>query len=78
MMLDVGDYRQRRATIVKHLADKAAREVVATGKAVTLEPMPAFERKIVHGYLTNNRHVQTHSEGRGDRRVIVVESARSF
>ncbi|MEJ1294476.1 R3H domain-containing nucleic acid-binding protein [Latilactobacillus sakei] len=52
--------------------------MVATGKAVTLEPMPAFERKIVHGYLTNNRHVQTHSEGRGDRRVIVVESARSF
>ncbi|WP_039098092.1 RNA-binding cell elongation regulator Jag/EloR [Latilactobacillus curvatus] len=78
IILEVGDYRQRRAAIVSHLADKAAREVVATGKPVFLEPMPAFERKIVHGHLATNHHVQTHSEGQGDRRSIVVELARTF
>lgn len=78
IILEVGDYRQRRAAIISRLADKAAREVVATGKPVFLEPMPAFERKIVHGHLAANHHVQTHSEGQGNRRSIVVELARPF
>ncbi|KRM24301.1 RNA-binding cell elongation regulator Jag/EloR [Latilactobacillus graminis] len=78
IILEVGDYRQRRAAIVNHLADKAAREVVATGKPVFLEPMPAFERKIVHGHLAANRHVKTHSEGQGNRRAVVVEPGRIF
>jgi spoIIIJ-associated protein len=78
IILEVGDYRKRRAAILVHLADKAAREVVATGQSVKLDPMPAFERKIIHGHLTENSHVQTHSEGHGDRRYLVIDSNRSF
>lgn len=78
IMLEVGDYRQRRAAIIGHLADKAAREVIATGQAVKLEPMPSFERKLIHGHLADNHHVQTHSQGHGDRRYVVVELNRNF
>ncbi|MCT4456684.1 KH domain-containing protein [Lactiplantibacillus paraplantarum] len=72
VVLDVDDYRERRAATLKRLAESTAREVIATGKQVFLDPMPSFERKLIHAELANNRHVTTFSEGRDPHRAVVV------
>lgn len=80
IMLNVGDYRERRDTAVRRLAEKTAREVVARGTAVYLDPMPSFERKAIHQALADNAYVETHSEGTDPRRYVVItpRSHRSF
>ena len=72
VVLDVDDYRDRREATLKRLAESTAREVIATGKQVFLDPMPSFERKLIHAELANNRHVTTFSEGRDPHRAVVV------
>ncbi|OAU92268.1 RNA-binding protein, partial [Lacticaseibacillus rhamnosus] len=53
-----------------------AREVLATGKAIYLDPMPSFERKAIHTTLADNQYVDTHSEGVDPRRYVVVTPKR--
>ncbi|MBU3851314.1 MAG: protein jag [Candidatus Paralactobacillus gallistercoris] len=72
IILNVGDYRQRRTAILKKVADNAAREVIATGRPYTLDPMPSFERKQIHQRLQDNQYVTTHSEGVEPHRYVVV------
>ena len=72
VVLDVDDYRDRRVATLKRLAESTAREVIATGKQVFLDPMPSFERKLTHAELANNHHVTTFSEGREPHRAVVV------
>jgi spoIIIJ-associated protein len=76
IMVNVGDYRERREAAVTRLAQKTARDVVATGAAVYLDPMPAFERKAIHTVLADNAYVATHSEGVDPRRYVVITPAR--
>jgi spoIIIJ-associated protein len=76
IMLNVGDYRQRRDAAVRRLAGKTAREVIARGAAVYLDPMPAFERKAIHAELADNAYVETHSEGVDPRRYVVITPKR--
>lgn len=63
VVVNVGDYRERRQATMEKIAHRTARQVEETGEAVYLEPMPAFERKIIHGILTDHPYVETHSEG---------------
>lgn len=74
--LNVGDYRQRRTQILQRLAQKSAREVIATGKPVYLDPMPSFERKIMHQELSDNEFVETRSEGVDPHRYVIVVTKR--
>ncbi|VDG20903.1 single-stranded DNA-binding protein [Lactobacillus sp.] [Lactiplantibacillus mudanjiangensis] len=76
VVLDVDDYRERRAETLKRLAESTAREAVATGKQVFLDPMPSFERKLIHAELADNNHVTTFSEGRDPHRAVVVASRK--
>ncbi|WP_407894705.1 RNA-binding cell elongation regulator Jag/EloR [Lacticaseibacillus sp. N501-2] len=76
IMVNVGDYRERRDAAVTRLAQKTARDVVATGAAVYLDPMPALERKVIHATLADNPYVDTHSEGVDPRRYVVITPAR--
>src|SRR6185369_3801766 len=50
--LDVDDYKDQRVLYLKELARKAAHHVRETRKSVSLEPMPAYERRVVHSYLS--------------------------
>ena len=70
--LDTANYRQRRMEILGRLAEKTAREAVATGKPVYLDPMPSFERKKIHKTLEDSAHVMTYSAGREPYRAVVV------
>lgn len=70
--LDTADYRHRRSEALVQLADKTARNAIANGKPVYLNPMPSFERKQIHNALADNPHVVTYSTGKEPHRVIVV------
>lgn len=76
VVLDVDDYRERREETLERLAESTAREAIATGKQVFLDPMPSFERKLIHAELANNRHVTTFSEGRDPHRAVVVAARK--
>lgn len=74
--VDVGDYRERRQQSLEHLADRMADKTIRTGRRVQLEPMPAYERKVIHHALSNRRDIETYSEGSDPHRYLVIESIR--
>jgi spoIIIJ-associated protein len=61
--IDTEDYRRRRKETLENLAKNMASKVKRTKKAVTLEAMNPYERRIIHSALQNDRFVTTHSEG---------------
>ncbi|WP_276526068.1 RNA-binding cell elongation regulator Jag/EloR [Levilactobacillus brevis] len=71
--LDVAGYRERRAATLSRLADNTAREVVASGKPIYLDPMPSFERKQIHAVLAKNQYVTTYSAGKEPHRAVVIQ-----
>ncbi len=72
VMIDANGYRERRAEALRGEADDAADEAVRTGRPVELDPLPPFERRIVHEYLRDRGDVETHSEGNEPDRFLVV------
>ena len=76
VILDISGYKDKRKKVLEELADKVSKTVVRTGKKITLEPMPAYERKIIHSRLQNNNKVITQSIGEEPHRKIVIEPKR--
>ena len=70
--LDIAGYREKRIKTLEDLAEKLARTVERTKKSVTLEPMTAYERKIIHTKLQNNSKVKTFSKGEEPYRKVVI------
>ena len=70
--LDTENYRQRRKDTLENLAKNIAHKVKRTKKAVSLEPMNPYERRIIHSALQGDRYVSTHSEGEEPYRRVVV------
>ena len=75
VQVDVGDYRLRRTEALQQIAERTARRVLKTKQPVYLEPFPAYERKQIHAYLSKNKRISTHSEGKEPHRYLVVEIA---
>ncbi|WP_106450493.1 RNA-binding cell elongation regulator Jag/EloR [Trichococcus alkaliphilus] len=75
VIVNVGDYRERRAAVLESIADRTAERVIKTKQPVFLEPLPAFERKQIHARLSQNKRIKTHSEGKEPHRYLVVEIA---
>ena len=73
VILDVSGYKEKRKKVLEELADKISKTVIKTGKRVTLEPMPAYERKIIHSRLQNNNKITTDSVGEEPHRKVVIE-----
>ena len=72
IILDIENYRSKRKVSLEELADKLARTVIRTGKQVTLEPMSAYERKIIHNRLQDSQRVKTYSIGEEPYRKVVI------
>lgn len=72
VILDIGDYRKKRKKALEELADKLTRTVINTGKQVVLEPMSAYERKIIHNRLQDSKRVKTYSTGEEPYRKVVI------
>ena len=72
VLLDIGNYKAKREKTLVDLANKLAKSVEATGKPIKLEPMQAYERKIIHSALQDSKKVKTESIGEEPRRRIVI------
>ncbi|AKG53625.1 RNA-binding protein Jag [Dehalogenimonas sp. WBC-2] len=72
IVVDVNGYRQRRFKALEVLARRTAEQVRIKRMPFSLEPMPAFERRIVHLVLANDPAVTTQSVGIGEERKVVV------
>ncbi len=77
VVVDVGNYRQRRQESLEGLARRMAERVRQSGRPLMLEPMGAYERRIVHLVLRSDPTVYTESSGEGENRKIVIYPAKS-
>ena len=75
--VDAEGYRRRREGSLKALADRTAQKVARGAAQVTLQPMTAPERKIIHMHLKDHARVQTASEGQEPYRAVVVSPRQS-
>jgi spoIIIJ-associated protein len=74
--VDVEGYRRRREENLKGLALRLAEKVKSTGRTITLEPMPANERRIVHLALAGDSQVTSFSLGDGESRKVAISLKR--
>jgi len=72
VILDVNGYRQRRLKSLRSLAMRTAEQVVERKMPFSLEPMPAFDRRIIHMILADHPDVTTQSVGLGEERKVVI------
>jgi len=72
VIVDVGEYRERRVKTLEELAEKISQRVINTKKSITLDPMTAYERKIIHTKLQDNDKVKTFSKGEEPHRRVVI------
>lgn len=70
--LDIGNYRAERVETLENLARRLAAKAKKTRRNVSLEPMNAYERKIIHSALQNDKSVSTYSIGDEPNRKIVI------
>ena len=73
VILNIGNYREKRTKDLEILAEKIAKSVIKTGKSITLEPMSAYERKIIHTKLQENDKIKTYSVGEEPHRKVVID-----
>ena len=72
VILDIEGYKTKREKTLRELARKVSKTVIKTKKAVKLEPMQAYERKIIHSELQQNEKIDTTSIGEEPNRRIVI------
>lgn len=72
VIIDVEGYRERRKQALSRLAERMADKVIKRSRPVSLEPMPANERRIIHMTLRDNGQVYTQSTGEGNRRRVRI------
>ena len=72
IIIDVEEYKQRRYEALQTLAQRIAEQVTANGESFTLEPMSAYERRIIHITLAKHSDVTTRSIGEGEARKVVI------
>ena len=72
VILDIEGYKEKREKTLEELAEKVAKTVIRTKKPIKLEPMKAYERKIIHSKLQGNSRVETTSVGEEPHRRIIV------
>ena len=76
VILDIEGYKAKREKALEDLAEKLEKTVIKTKKSITLEPMQAYERKIIHTKLQNSDMVETRSIGEEPRRKVVISLKR--
>ena len=75
IVVDVGGYRERRATALRQFVLEAAADVLRTGLPEALEPMSPSDRKIVHDTVNGVEGLETTSEGMEPRRYVIIRPA---
>ncbi len=73
VILNPEDYRERRKETLVRLAERLASRAKQLGEPVSLEPMPNYERKIIHTVLAENEDIETVSKGEEPNRYVVIQ-----
>ena len=73
VFLNIDNYKEKREKALEELAVKVSKTVLKNNKSITLEPMNAYERKIIHSKLQDMHNIRTHSIGEEPNRRIVIE-----
>ena len=73
IVIDVGNYKEKRARNIEYLAKKLAREAYKTKTEITLDSMNSYERRIVHSALADDKYVYTESIGEEPNRKVVIK-----
>lgn len=76
IIVDAENYRGRRKETLVQLAGRLAEKAIRTKQDVPLEPMPSYERKVIHTALVSNRKVKTYSSGADPKRHIVISPVK--
>ncbi|QQS61789.1 MAG: hypothetical protein IPN70_02630 [Candidatus Moraniibacteriota bacterium] len=71
-LIDINGYRQQKDKLIFDVIDQAAQEAKTENKAVSLRPMSAYERRLVHLRLSQNEDVVTESVGEGEKRKVII------
>jgi spoIIIJ-associated protein len=72
LVIDVGGFKARREQSLHRMAQRMAEQATRTHRRVVLEPMPPYERRIVHMALRDHPDVVTESIGEGERRKVTI------
>jgi len=75
--IDTENYRSKREETLVRLAHGLERSVLRDKKAITLEPMTANERRIIHSALQNNPRIKTFSVGEKPNRRMVISLSKT-
>ena len=73
IIVDVGNYKEKRAKNIEYLAKKLAREAYKTKTEITMDSMNSYERRIVHSVLADDKYVYTESTGEEPNRKVVIK-----
>lgn len=73
VVIDINNYRKKREDLILELARAAARKAVATKEEISLPPMNAFERRLIHTELSGRPDLKTESAGEGKERYVIVK-----
>lgn len=72
VVVNVGDYRQKEEEYLKNLATSTALRAVETGSSQNLYNLKAWQRRVIHLSLADNKDVNTTSEGEGEERYLII------
>lgn len=72
VLLDINDYKDGKYNKVVYMAKHMAREVQRSHETMTMEAMPADERRMIHNALSTMPHIRTESVGEGKHRQITI------
>jgi spoIIIJ-associated protein len=73
VLVNIGDYREKEEDYLKNLAEGAAARAKETGEPQTLYNLKAGQRRIIHMFLTQDKEVETESQGEGSERYLLIK-----
>ncbi|MCD6225783.1 KH domain-containing protein [bacterium] len=73
VLVEVNDYREKQKERLYRKLQRMGEEVLTTGKPVSLPPMPAYKRRLVHLFFSDSGNLTTVSEGEGEQRHVIIK-----
>ncbi|NCU28253.1 MAG: hypothetical protein EOM85_01105 [Candidatus Moranbacteria bacterium] len=73
ILIDINGYQRKRFDNLKNIAHMMAERAKYFKSNIEIDPMPAFERRIIHMFLEGDKEIKTESEGEGANRRVVIK-----
>ena len=73
VILDIDGFKEKRKETLEELANRIANKVISSGKRNELEPMNAFERRIIHNVIQNYPELKSFSNGTEPNRYLIID-----